>query len=71
MLQRVPEEARLWLAAEIRAADRQALRLLGHGADPTTLRERVLAAARLVPPVETTPEPPTSEVDAGPTPERK
>ena len=71
LLQRVPEEARLWLAAEIRAGDRQALRMLGHGADPRTLGERVLAAARVVPPVETTPEPTTTDIDAGLTPGRK
>lgn len=74
MLQRVPDEAQFWLATEISGGDRQALRMLGLGADRTTLRERALAAARVVPLVETNPEPPTSDVEvnaAAPTPGRR
>lgn len=49
MLQRVPEEARLWLRGLIASDDRTALRMLGIGADRTTLRDRAMAAARVVP----------------------
>ncbi len=49
MLQRVPVEARPWLRGLIASEDRTALRILGVGADGTTLRDRALLAARVAP----------------------
>ncbi|MDQ1194946.1 hypothetical protein [Agrobacterium sp. SORGH_AS 787] len=70
MLQRVPEEARLWLGALIASDDRTALRMLGLGADRTTLRERALVAARVAPTFEDEPTP-AVDADNAPVPGRK
>ena len=70
MLQRVPEETRLWLRGLIASDDRTALRMLGIGADRTTLRDRAMAAARVVPAFE--PEvTPAVDADDAPVPGRK
>lgn len=70
MLQRVPEEARLWLGGLIASDDRTALRMLGNGADRTTLRDRAVAAARVAPTFEDEPTP-AAEADVAPVPGRK
>ncbi len=70
MLQRVPDEARPWLGGLIASDDRTALRMLGLGADRTTLRERALVAARVAPTFEVEPTP-AAEADVAPVPGMK
>lgn len=70
MLQRVPDEARPWLKGLIASDDRTALRMLGLGADRTTLRERALVAARVAPTFEDEPTP-AAEADVAAVPGRK
>lgn len=71
---RIPEEAQSWLRGLIASDDRTALRMLGIGADRTTLRERALTAARVLPTFEPEPMPlaePDADAAPGPAPGRR
>jgi len=70
LMQRVPDEAQAWLRGLIASDDRTALRMLGLGADRTTLCDRALAAARVASAFEDDPTPDV-EADAAPAPGRK